>query len=185
MLRVGWDAVTLRLITGHGCLSWVRLAPIAGCALIAACTASGGSAVVGLPPEEFNRAYAAGYDIAAAERCGETIDAGLVRYNLVEDVKRRGMGDGIADKTGRAFDKTRSEFARKLQARPDYCVTEYAVARHSCALSQRRVLCRTLNTSAAIVFWTYQYATAFGTFDCNANHKSNRSSTSCLPAVTP
>jgi hypothetical protein len=137
MLRVGWDAVTLRLTTGHGCLSWLRLSPLAGCALIAACTAPGGSAVVGLPPEEFNLAYAAGYDIAAAERCGETIDAGLVRYNLVEDVKRRGLGDGIADKTGRAFDKTRSEFARKLEARPDYCVTEYAVSRDTLALYRK------------------------------------------------
>ena len=71
------------------CSSWVRLSPLAGCALLAACTGPGSSAVVGLPPEEFDRAYAAGYDIAAAERCGETIDAGLVRYNLVQDIKRR------------------------------------------------------------------------------------------------
>ena len=137
MLRLGWDAVTLRLTTAHRCVRWVRVALLAGCALTAACTAPGGSAVVGLPPEEFNRAYAAGYDIAAAERCGETIDAGVVRYNLVEDVKRRGLGDGIADKTGHAFDKTRSEFARKLQARPDYCVTEYAVSRDTLALYRK------------------------------------------------
>lgn len=131
--RGRWDGVTLKLTNGHGCSGWIRLAPLAGCALIAACTMPGGSAVVGLPPEEFNRAYAAGYDIAAAERCGEPIDAGLVRYNLVQDAKRRGLGDEIADKTGRAFDKTRSEFARKLQARPDYCVTEYAVSRDTLA----------------------------------------------------
>ncbi len=119
------------------CSSWVRLSPLAGCALLAACTGPGSSAVVGLPPEEFDRAYAAGYDIAAAERCGETIDAGLVRYNLVQDIKRRNLGDAVADKAGRAFDKTRSEFARKLQARPDYCVTEYAVSRDTLALYRK------------------------------------------------
>ncbi len=115
------------------CLSWIRLTPLAGSALLSACTGPGGSAVVGLPPDEFNRAYAAGYDIAAAERCGEPIDAGLVRYKLVEDIKRRGLGDAVADKAGHAFDKTRSEFARKLQSRPDYCVTEYALSRDTLA----------------------------------------------------
>jgi hypothetical protein len=83
--------------------------------------------MVGLPPEEFERAYAAGYDIAAAERCGAALDAGAVRHALVTDVERRGHPTGIADKAGRAFDKTRTEFTQKLHARPDYCVTEYAV----------------------------------------------------------
>jgi Tfp pilus assembly protein PilX len=92
---------------------------------------------VGLPPDEFQLAYAAGYDIAAAERCGETIDAGLVRYNLVQDIKRRGMDDAVASKAGHAFDKTRSEFARKLQSRPDYCVTEYALSRDTLALYRK------------------------------------------------
>lgn len=118
-------------------LSWIRLTPLAGVALLSACTGLGGSAVVGLPPDEFDRAYAAGYDIAAAERCGEIIDAGFVRYNLVEDVKRRGLGDAVADKAGHAFDKTRSEFARKLQGRTDYCVTEYALSRDTLAQYRR------------------------------------------------
>jgi hypothetical protein len=100
--------------------------PLAGI-LLTACAGSGGSAMVGLPAEEFDRAYAAGYDVAAAERCGAAVDAGHIRHALVEDVKRRGADPTVADKAGRAFDKTRSEFTGKLQARPDYCVTEYAV----------------------------------------------------------
>jgi hypothetical protein len=55
----------------------------------------------------------------------------------LEDAKRRGLGDEIADKTGSAFDKTRSEFARKLQARPDYCVTEYTLSRETLALYRK------------------------------------------------
>ncbi|OYW54632.1 MAG: hypothetical protein B7Y80_06220 [Hyphomicrobium sp. 32-62-53] len=95
--------------------------------LLSACAGSGGSGMVGLPADEFERAYAAGYDVAAAERCGANIDAGAVRHALVTDVERRGHPSGIADKAGRTFDKTRSEFTQKLHARPDYCVTEYAV----------------------------------------------------------
>ncbi len=83
--------------------------------------------MVGLPADEFERAYAAGYDVAAAERCGAAIDAGAVRHALVTDVERRGLAPGIADKAGRTFDKTRSEFTRKLKSRPDYCVTEFAM----------------------------------------------------------
>ncbi len=93
--------------------------------LLAAC--ANGSAMVGLPAEDFERAYAAGYDVAAAERCGAAVDAGRIRHALVEDVRRRGGQPPVADKAGRTFDKTRSEFASKLQARPDFCVTEYAV----------------------------------------------------------
>ncbi len=104
---------------------------------LAACAGPDGSAVVGLPAAEFNRAYAAGYDVAAAERCGASVDAGLVRYNLVEDVKRRGLDDAVSDKAGRAFDKTRSEFNRKLQSRPDFCVTEYAVTQDTLARYQK------------------------------------------------
>lgn len=104
-------------------------------ALVAGC--AGTSAVVGLPPEEFERAFAAGYDVAAADRCGDAVDAGLVRYHLVENAKRRGLDEAAADKAGRAFDKTRSEFARKLQARPEYCVTDYAVTRDTLALYQK------------------------------------------------
>jgi hypothetical protein len=84
--------------------------------------------MVGLPADEFERAYAAGYDVAAAERCGAAIDAGAVRHALVTDVERRGLGSDIAGKAGRTFDKTRSEFTRKLQSRPDYCVTEFAMS---------------------------------------------------------
>ncbi len=83
--------------------------------------------MVGLPAEEFERAYAAGYDVAAAERCGAAVDAGAVRHALVTDAERRGQGADIAGKAGRTFDKTRAEFTRKLKSRPDYCVTEYAV----------------------------------------------------------
>jgi hypothetical protein len=114
-----------------------QLAAFATCTLLAACAGSGSSAVVGLPDEEFQRAYAAGFDVAAAERCGEDIDAGLIRYKLVESVKKRGLGDTVADKAGRTFDKTRSEFANKLQSRPDYCVSEYAVSRETLALYQK------------------------------------------------
>jgi hypothetical protein len=89
--------------------------------------------MVGLPAEEFERAYAAGYDVAAAERCGAAIDAGAIRHALVTDVERRGNPPGTADKAGRAFDKTRSEFTQKLHARPDYCVTEYAVPKERLA----------------------------------------------------
>lgn len=96
--------------------------------LLTGCAGSGGSAMVGLPADIFDRAYAAGYDVAAAERCGAEIDAGHVRHTLVTDIQRRGLDPGIADKAGRAFDKTRSEFTGKLHARPDYCVTEYAVS---------------------------------------------------------
>lgn len=103
------------------------LVPLAA-VLLTGCAGSGGSGMVGLPAEEFERAYAAGYDVAAAERCGAAIDAGAVRHALVTDAERRGQEPGVADRAGRAFDKTRSEFTRKLHARPDYCVTEYTVS---------------------------------------------------------
>lgn len=105
---------------------YLAAAPVAAL-LLSACAGSVGSGMVGLPAEEFERAFAAGYDVAAAERCGAAIDAGAVGHALVTDVERRGHPPGIADKAGRTFDKTRSEFTQKLRARPDYCVTEYAV----------------------------------------------------------
>ena len=93
--------------------------------------------MVGLPAAEFDRAYAAGYDVAAAERCGAEIDAGLVRSNLVEGAKRRGLTESAADKAGRAIDKTRSEFRRKLLGRPEFCVSEYAVSSDTLAEYQK------------------------------------------------
>lgn len=120
------------LLHGHRTLVFLLAAM-----LQSACAGSVGSPVSGLPADEFNRAYAAGYDIAAAERCGAAVDAGLVRYNLVEDVKRRGLDPALADKSGLAFDKTRAEFARKLKARPDYCVTEYTVTGATLAQYQK------------------------------------------------
>lgn len=105
-----------------------RLAAPLAAVLLTGCAGSGGSAMVGLPAGEFERAYAAGYDVAAAERCGAAIDAGAVRHALVTDAERRGLAPGIADKAGRTFDKTRSEFTRKLKSRPDYCVAEYAIS---------------------------------------------------------
>jgi CRISPR/Cas system-associated exonuclease Cas4 (RecB family) len=89
--------------------------------------------MVGLPGSEFERAYAAGYDVAAAERCGAPVDAGLVRSKLVEAMKHEELDAVTVDKAGRTFDKTRSEFTRKLQSRPEYCVSEYAVPRESLA----------------------------------------------------
>jgi hypothetical protein len=88
---------------------------------------------VGLPPSDFERAYAAGYDVAAAERCGQAVDAGLVRHNLVEGMKQQNLDPAIVEKAGRTFDKTRTEFTRKLRSRPDYCVTEYAIPRERLA----------------------------------------------------
>lgn len=102
-----------------------------------ACTGFSPDAIVGLPADDFQRAYAAGYDVAAAERCGEALDAGLIRYRLVEDAKRRGLTDADADTAGRTFDKTRAEFSRKLQSRPDYCVAEYSVSRETLSLYQK------------------------------------------------
>lgn len=103
--------------------------------MIAGC-AGGSSGVVGLPAADFERAYKAGLDVAAAERCGAAVDAGLVRYNLVEDAKRRGMPPEVAEKSGRAFDKTRSEFALKLAKKPDYCIRNYNVSAAQLALYQ-------------------------------------------------
>ena len=100
---------------------------------LAACAGPFESGMVGLSASEFNRAYATGYDVAAAERCGTSIDAGLVRNNLVEAMKREGLDDDTVIKAGQTFDKTRAEFTRKLQSRPEYCVTEYAVPRETLA----------------------------------------------------
>jgi hypothetical protein len=106
---------------------------LAAAAHVAACAGPFESGMVGLPASEFDRAYAAGYDVAAAERCGAPVDAGLVRNNLIEAMKREGLDAVTVDKAGRTFDKTRAEFTRKLQSRPEYCVTEYAVPRESLA----------------------------------------------------
>ncbi len=94
---------------------------------LAACGATGDSGMMGLPPTEFQRAYAAGYDVAAAERCGQAVDAGRVRHNLVEGMKQQNVAPELVEKAGRTFDKTRTEFTQKLQSRPEYCVAEYAV----------------------------------------------------------
>ena len=83
--------------------------------------------MMGLPPTEFQRAYAAGYDVAAAERCGQAVAAGRVRHNLVEAMKQQNVAPEIVEKAGRTFDKTRAEFTQKLRSRPEYCVTEYAI----------------------------------------------------------
>jgi hypothetical protein len=106
---------------------------LAVAAHLAACAGPFESGMVGLSASEFDRAYAAGYDVAAAERCGAPVDAGLVRNNLVEAMKREGLDPDTLDKAGRTFDKTRAEFTRKLQSRPEYCVTEYAIPRESLA----------------------------------------------------
>jgi hypothetical protein len=111
----------------HRCRARIGAGAVAMSALAVAACGSGGSGVVGLPAEDFDRAYTAGLDVAAAERCGAGVDAGLVRYNLVEDAKRRGLAADVAEKSGRAFDKTRMEFAQRLAQRPDYCVSGYAV----------------------------------------------------------
>lgn len=102
--------------------------PLLAAVLQMGCAGAGGSGMASLPAEDFERAYAAGYDIAAAERCGAVIDAGAVRHALVTDAERRGLGPELAAKTGRTFDMTRTEFTLKLKSRPDYCVTEYAVS---------------------------------------------------------
>jgi hypothetical protein len=86
-----------------------------------------GSPVVGLPRPEFNLAFAAALDVVAAERCGHPVDAGLVRHQLVQHVLRRGADAVTADKAGMAFDKTRSEYGRRLTAQPDYCATAAAI----------------------------------------------------------
>ena len=106
---------------------------LAAAAHVAACAGPFESGMVGLPGSEFERAYAAGYDVAAAERCGAPVDAGLVRSKLVEAMKHEELDAVTVDKAGRTFDKTRSEFTRKLQSRPEYCVSEYAVPRGSLA----------------------------------------------------
>ena len=128
-------AVTVRTVRRR---VGVRLA-MAGLAAsgLSACAENIGSAVVGLPAEDFDRAYVAGLDIAAAQRCGVAVDAGVVRINLVEDAKRRGRNDATAEKAGRAFDKTRAEFARKLQSRPEFCVSQYAVSPEALALYRK------------------------------------------------
>lgn len=100
---------------------------------LGACGGAGDSGMVGLPPSEFERAYAAGYDVAAAERCGQPIDAGLVRHNLIVGMKQRDLDPSTIEKAGRTFDKTRAEFTRKLRSRPEYCVTEYAIPRERLA----------------------------------------------------
>lgn len=114
--------------------------PFALASLVAALSAgcaAGTSGVPGLPSEEFDRAYRAGLDIAAAERCGVPVDAGLVRYNLVEDSKRRGVTPEIAEKSGRAFDKTRAEYRLKLYRKPQFCVSEYDVSVSQLTLYQQ------------------------------------------------
>lgn len=100
---------------------------------LAACGSTGDSGMVGLPPSEFERAYAAGYDVATAERCGQPIDAGLVRHNLVESLNQQNLDPATIEKAGRTFDKTRAEFTRKLRSRPEYCVSEYAIPRERLA----------------------------------------------------
>ena len=69
----------------HRCRARIGAGAVAMSALAVAACGSDGSGVVGLPAEDFDRAYTAGLDVAAAERCGAGVDAGLVRYNLVED----------------------------------------------------------------------------------------------------
>jgi hypothetical protein len=113
-----------------------RAAVVTACLAITGC-AMGGSGVVGLPADEFERAYAVGLDVAAAERCGDAVDAGLVRYGLVESAKRRGQPDSIAEKVGRAFDKTRAEYTRRLTKAPEFCVAQYNVSRETLALYQK------------------------------------------------
>ncbi len=91
----------------------------------------------GVPEADFERAFTAGLDVAAAERCGAPVDAGLVRYNLVEDAKRRGLPAGQADKAGVAFDKTRAEYSQRLQADPSFCATGYTPVPERLALYQK------------------------------------------------
>lgn len=99
----------------------------AACLLSAALSGCGGaSGIPGLPAPDFERAFAAGLDVAAAERCGSGVDAGLVRHNLVENSKRRGLSGSEAEKAGLAFDKTRQEYGAKLASDPAYCVRAYA-----------------------------------------------------------
>lgn len=105
------------------------------CAAMAACSASSG--IPGLPTPEFARSFAAGLDVAAAERCGESVDAGLVRYNLVEYGKRSGLPAHQAEKAGLAFDKTRSEYAHKLAADPAYCTRDHTPTQERLALYQK------------------------------------------------
>jgi hypothetical protein len=109
---------------------------LTACAALTGC-AAGGSGGVGLPAYEFEQAYAVGLDVAAAERCGDTVDAGLVRYNLVENAKRRGQPDAIAEKAGRAFDKTKAEYTRRLAKTPEFCVSQYNVSSETLALYQK------------------------------------------------
>jgi hypothetical protein len=109
---------------------------VVACAALTGC-AAGGSGVVGLPADEFEQAYAVGLDVAAAERCGDPVDAGLVRYNLVENARRRGQPDAIAEKAGRAFDKTKAEYASRLAKAPEFCISQYNVSRETLALYQK------------------------------------------------
>lgn len=105
--------------------------------MLTACTAGDGPAVAGLPSDAFERSYAVGYDVAAAERCGETIDAGAVRYRLVENLKGRGYDEATAEKGGRTFDKTRAELTRKLKTQPEFCVSQYALSPEALALYRK------------------------------------------------
>lgn len=108
------------------------------CLIAAVLMGCGGtSGIPGLPEAEFNQAFAAGLDVAAAERCGTQVDAGLVRHNLVETVKRRGLSSNQAEKSGLAFDKTRNEYSAKLAKDPAYCVRAYADAQDRLARYQK------------------------------------------------
>lgn len=108
-----------------------RLAPTASaviaCTLAACAGTDPGSGVVGLPADEFQIAHNAGLDVAAAEHCGSAVDAGLVRHRLVAEARLRGTPDEVAEKSGRAFDKTRSEFSRRLAGTPGSCTSGPAV----------------------------------------------------------
>lgn len=93
--------------------------------MCAACSSAPQSGIPGLPDADFERAFQAGLDVAAAERCGGSLDGGAVRYHLVEDAKRRGLSDAVADRAGVAFDKTRSEYAQRLAGQSAFCVSSY------------------------------------------------------------
>lgn len=108
---------------------------LVACALAGCAGADPGSGVVGLPADEFQIAHNAGLDVAAAEHCGTAVDAGLVRHRLVEEARRRGLPDEVAEKSGRAFDKTRSEFSRRLAKTPGSCPSGPAVSAETLAQS--------------------------------------------------
>jgi hypothetical protein len=90
---------------------------------VTACSSPDGG--TGLQPSQFDLAFAAGLAVAAAERCGLAVDAGRVRYEIVQSLLKSGADETLAERAGRAFDKTRSEYSDRLASRPDYCVTEF------------------------------------------------------------